>query len=38
MGHLITNLISYIAILAIILIYVKPFRQLGSIFNQSSSL
>jgi O-antigen/teichoic acid export membrane protein len=38
LGHLITNLLLYLATLAIIFIWIKPFSHLGSILNQSSSL
>ena len=37
LGHLITNLILYLATLVTILIWVKPFSHLESILNQSSS-
>jgi O-antigen/teichoic acid export membrane protein len=37
-GHLITNLILYLVILSTILFLIKPFNQLGPIFNQTSSL
>jgi O-antigen/teichoic acid export membrane protein len=38
LGHLITNLLLYLTILATILIWIKPFSHLWPIFNQSAAL